>query len=97
MPEFAWRAAQADGQLVEGRTEATAPDAVLRHLRERGLTPIKVEDAAMGAASGAGALQMACALENDDAQVLRALCESQEMPPEDVNRALLRVLSDANT
>ena len=33
MPEFAWRAAQPDGQLVEGRTEATAADAVLRQLR----------------------------------------------------------------
>ena len=46
MPEFAWRAAQADGQLLEGRFEAAAADAVLRQLRERGLTPIKVEDAA---------------------------------------------------
>ena len=46
MPEFAWRAAQADGQLLEGRFEAAAADAVLRHRRERGLTPIKVEDAA---------------------------------------------------
>ena len=45
MPEFAWRAAQADGQLVEGRGEAAAADAMLRQLRERGLTPIKVEDA----------------------------------------------------
>ena len=37
MPEFSWRAAQADGQLVEGRLEAAAADAVLRHLRERGI------------------------------------------------------------
>lgn len=57
MPEFAWRAAQADGQLVEGRLEAVASDAVLRHLRERGLTPIKVQDAALGVASGGGALR----------------------------------------
>jgi general secretion pathway protein F len=54
MPEFAWRAAQADGQLLEGRMDAAAPDAVLRHLRERGLTPLKVQDAAaQGAASAA--------------------------------------------
>ncbi|MCL1961102.1 MAG: type II secretion system F family protein [Desulfovibrionaceae bacterium] len=59
MPEFAWRAAQADGQLVEGRFDAAAPDAVLRHLRERGLTPIKVEDAALAGASGTGAVQAA--------------------------------------
>jgi general secretion pathway protein F len=35
MPEFAWRAAQADGQLIEGRSQAAAADAVLRQLRER--------------------------------------------------------------
>ena len=46
MPEFAWRAAQPDGQLIEGRTEAAASDAVLRQLRERGLTPLRVQDAA---------------------------------------------------
>lgn len=43
MPEFAWRAAQSDGHLVEGRTEAAAAEAVLRQLRERGLTPIRVD------------------------------------------------------
>lgn len=49
MPEFAWRAAQADGQLIEGRSQAAAADAVLRQLRERGLTPLKVESAAAAA------------------------------------------------
>ena len=43
---FVWRAAQPDGQLIEGRTEAAASDAVLRQLRERGLTPLRVQDAA---------------------------------------------------
>ena len=47
MPEFAWRAAQSDGQLIEGRSQAAAADAVLRQLRERGLTPLKVENIAM--------------------------------------------------
>lgn len=42
----------------------------------------------------APALQMACALEHDDAKVVRTLCETHEMDPESVNRALLRVLSD---
>ena len=50
MPEFAWRAAQSDGQLIEGRSQAAAADAVLRQLRERGLTPLKVENAAATAA-----------------------------------------------
>lgn len=55
MPEFVWRAAQADGQLVEGRTEASASAAVLRQLRERGLTPIRIDDAASSAAAAPGA------------------------------------------
>jgi hypothetical protein len=42
----------------------------------------------------APSLQMACALENDDASVIRHLCEEHEMDLEEVNRALLRVLSE---
>ena len=56
MPEFVWRAAQPDGQLIEGRFDAAAPDAVLRHLRDRGLTPLKVQDAAQGGDAAAGAI-----------------------------------------
>ncbi len=39
-------------------------------------------------------LQMACALETDDASAIRQLCETYEMDLEEVNRALLRVLAD---
>lgn len=39
-------------------------------------------------------LEMACALEQDDAGAIRQLCETHEMDLEEVNRALLRVLSD---
>ena len=42
----------------------------------------------------APALQMASALEHDDAKVVRTLCETHEMDQESVNRALLRVLCD---
>ena len=42
----------------------------------------------------APSLQMACALEGDDASVIRRLCEEHEMDLEEVNRALLRVLSE---
>ena len=45
MPEFAWRAAHADGRLVEGRLQANDAAGALRQLRERGLTPIRVDDA----------------------------------------------------
>ena len=41
-----------------------------------------------------GGLQMACALETDDASAIRQLCETYEMDLEEVNRALLRVLAD---
>ena len=56
MPEFAWRAASADGQLVQGRLDAPSADAALGQLRQRGLTPIRVEaGAAPGEAGSAGA------------------------------------------
>lgn len=42
----------------------------------------------------AASLQMACALETGDASAIRHLCETQEMDLEEVNRGLLRVLSD---
>lgn len=42
----------------------------------------------------AGGLQMASALETEDASAIRSLCETYEMDIEEVNRALLRVLAD---
>ena len=41
-----------------------------------------------------GGLQMACALETEDASAIRSLCETYEMDIEEVNRALLRMLAD---
>ncbi|MBU0891550.1 MAG: type II secretion system F family protein [Gammaproteobacteria bacterium] len=55
MPEFAWRAASSTGKILEGRLSATGPAAALKQLRERGLTPLNVDEVAEGA--GAGALQ----------------------------------------
>jgi len=56
MPEFAWRAASAEGQLVQGRLDAPSAEAVLGQLRQRGLTPIRVDqgDAADAGASAGG-------------------------------------------
>lgn len=42
----------------------------------------------------APSLEMACALEGDDAGAIRQLCETHELELEYVNRALLRVLSE---
>jgi general secretion pathway protein F len=58
MPDFAWRAADAGGRIVDGRVSAASTAQVLRQLREQGLTPLSVDDAqgappaatAMGAA-----------------------------------------------
>lgn len=59
MPEFAWRAAQADGVVVEGRSDADSNLLLLKSLRERGLTPIRIESA--GAGTGAAARAPAAA------------------------------------
>jgi general secretion pathway protein F len=46
MPEFAWRAADSAGRITEGHLEAASTLAVTRQLRDRGLTPVSVSDAA---------------------------------------------------
>lgn len=42
MPDFSWRAASAAGKLVEGHLTAASEAAVLRQLREQGLTPLAI-------------------------------------------------------
>lgn len=53
MPEFAYRAANAAGAMVDGRVEAAGRDAALRQLRAQGLTPVKLDEAAAPAARAA--------------------------------------------
>ena len=53
MPEFVWRAATATGKVEEGRLTAASAGAVLKQLREQGLTPLGIDDAATAAASAA--------------------------------------------
>ncbi|RYF31707.1 MAG: type II secretion system F family protein [Comamonadaceae bacterium] len=48
MPEFAWRAAASSGQIQEGHLTAVGAAAVLKHLRERGLTPLNVDEVVEG-------------------------------------------------
>ena len=48
MPEFAWRAAEASGNVVEGRLTAPSAALAMKQLRGRGLTPLRVDDAAGG-------------------------------------------------
>jgi general secretion pathway protein F len=49
MPEFAYRAANGAGAMVDGRVEAVGRDAALRQLRAQGLTPLKLDEAVAGA------------------------------------------------
>lgn len=43
MPEFAWRAARADGSIQEGKTVAASREAVSRQLLGQGMTPLRVD------------------------------------------------------
>jgi general secretion pathway protein F len=59
MPEFAWRAAKADGGIREGRLSAASREAVSRQLLGQGLTPLKVEaSAALQSAQDASAANL---------------------------------------
>ena len=52
MPDYFWRAAAADGNVLTGQLDALNEAAVLKQLRGRGLTPLAVQDAALAASSG---------------------------------------------
>lgn len=54
MPDFVWRAATAAGKVEEGRLSAPSSAAALKQLRDQGLTPLRIDDAATaGAVAGA--------------------------------------------
>lgn len=44
MPEFFWRAVDAQGQVQEGRQEAASAPAVQKWLRGRHLTPLEIRE-----------------------------------------------------
>ena len=53
MPDFAWKAATAAGKIEQGRLSAPSSAAAVRQLREQGLTPLRVDDAASAGADAA--------------------------------------------
>lgn len=53
MPDFHWRAAQADAQIIEGHLQATTVSHAMQQLRARHLTPLAVVET-HGAASSRG-------------------------------------------
>ena len=52
MPDFFWRAAASDGNVVTGRLSAASEVAAIRQLRSQGLTPLAVQDAEQAARTG---------------------------------------------
>ncbi len=55
MPDFSWRAARADAQIVEGRLQATSLAQAMQQLRAQGLTPLQIAEGTAGAAGVATA------------------------------------------
>ena len=55
MPDFVWKAAQADAKILEGRLSAPGQAQVMQQLRSRGLTPLSISEAT-GAAATIGRL-----------------------------------------
>ena len=62
MPDFVWRAATAAGKVEEGRLSAPSSAAALRQLREQGLTPLRIDDAASASAGTTASKAAAAAL-----------------------------------
>ena len=85
------RRIQPAAHLQPARQPARHPAAILRRLP---LSERIYDAAVLHTGPYTGGLQMACALETDDASAIRQLCETFEMDLEEVNRALLRVLAD---
>jgi type II secretory pathway component PulF len=54
MPHFAYKAMQLDGALVEGSLEASNRQEAMRQVEVRGLKPIRLAEAASGAANKSG-------------------------------------------
>ncbi len=60
MPEFAFRAADAAGRMTQGHVDAPSVVVAARQLRERGLTPVSIEEGgAAPAAAGNAAVVLA--------------------------------------
>jgi general secretion pathway protein F len=55
MPDFSWRAARADAQIVEGQLQATSTAQAMKELRARGLTPLFIGEGVSGGIASSGA------------------------------------------
>ena len=53
MPDFLWKAAQADSQIMEGRLQAASQAQAMQQLRSQGLTPLQITEAGSDAGHAA--------------------------------------------
>lgn len=51
MPDFLWKAARADAQIIEGRIQASSKAQAMQQLRTQGLTLLHISEAGAGTAS----------------------------------------------
>ena len=51
MPDFSWRAAQPDAQIIEGRLQAASAAQAMTQLRAQGLTPLFIGEGGSGVAA----------------------------------------------
>lgn len=51
MPDFLWKAARADSQIVDGRLQAASLAQAMHQLRAQGLTPLQISEAGTAAGS----------------------------------------------
>ena len=45
MPDFLWKAARANSDIVEGRLQAASQAQAMQQLRAQGLTPLQISEA----------------------------------------------------
>ena len=51
MPDFLWKAARANSDIVEGRSQAASQAQAMQQLRAQGLTPLQISEAGVNVSS----------------------------------------------
>lgn len=58
MSEFTWRAVEASGKVIEGQLVADSVSLAMKQLRERGLIPLRIQDASANAITSSSISQL---------------------------------------
>jgi len=73
MPLFQYKAADAQGGILEGEMEARAPDSVAEHLQAQGFMPIHIEEAMAGSGGWLGGFGRARVSQDEIAMMTREI------------------------